>query len=65
MCTPDRFKAGPYEIQVFLQTFGGKIAGDPKGKGSGKGSAPGIMEYENITNTKEGKKIIQIIKDLS
>jgi len=35
----------PYKIQVFSQRFGGKVAGDRKGRGKAKG----LMKYTNIT----------------
>ncbi len=35
----------PYKIQVFSQKFGGKVAGDRKGRGKAKG----LMKYTNIT----------------
>ena len=37
----------PYKIQVFSQTFGGKVAGDRKGRGKAKG----LMKYTNITRS--------------
>lgn len=61
MTSPENIENGPYPMEVFLQTFGGKVAGDPKGKGSGKGSAPGMMEYKDITGTVEGKRILKKI----
>jgi hypothetical protein len=57
----EHFKDGPYDVQVFLQTFGGKVPGDRKGKGSGKGSGAGVMEYEEITKTAQGKKVLKEI----
>jgi hypothetical protein len=57
MSNPSRIKKGSYKIEVFLQTFGGKIAGDRKGRGK----AAGLMEYEDITNTKQGRKILEMI----
>ncbi len=41
----DRLDTGPYKIQVFSQKFGGKVAGDHKGRGKAKG----YMKYTNIT----------------
>ena len=35
----------PYKIQIFSQKFGGKVAGDQKGRGKAKG----LMKYTNIT----------------
>lgn len=43
----DRIDQAPYKIQVFSQTFGGKIAGNNKGRGKAKG----LMKYTNITRT--------------
>ncbi len=40
-------RAHPYKIQVFRQEFGGKVAGDHKGRGK----AQGYMKYTNITRS--------------
>ena len=40
-------RGGPYKIQVFSQTVGGKVAGDRKGRGKAKG----LMKYTNITRS--------------
>jgi len=40
----------PHKFKLFLQRFGGKAFGH-KGKniGRGKGSSPGFMKYEDVT----------------
>jgi len=44
----ERIRQGQtFKIQVFSQTFGGKVAGDRKGRGKAKG----LMKYTNITRT--------------
>ena len=48
----------PYKIQIFSQKFGGKIAGNYKGRGK----ARGLMKYTNITRT--SAKIVQEIKEM-
>lgn len=46
-----RVAGEPYKFKLFLQRFGGKAFGH-KGKniGRGKGSSPGFMKYEDITD---------------
>jgi len=43
----DRIDQSPHKIQVFSQKFGGKIAGNNKGRGKAKG----LMKYTNITRS--------------
>lgn len=43
----DRLKYGPHKITVYSQEFGGKVAGDHKGRGR----ASGLMKYTNITRS--------------
>lgn len=43
----ERIDRSPYKIQVFSQKFGGKVAGDRKGRGKAKG----FMKYTNITRS--------------
>jgi len=56
----DQLDSGPYKIKVFLQRFGGKIAGENKGRGK----ARGLMTYDDITRSskQEVSKIQEIIK---
>ncbi len=56
----DRLSEGPYKVQAFLQSFGGKVSGM---KHPGKGKAPGFMRYEDITKTEQGKQIMGMVKD--
>jgi hypothetical protein len=39
----------PYKIKVFLQKFGGKVAGD----NTGRGKARGLMTYKDITGSSQ------------
>ena len=50
----------PYKIKVFLQRFGGKIAGENKGRGK----ARGLMTYSDITRSskQEVAKIQEMIR---
>ncbi len=57
MANKKNFQSTPYKVEVYLQTFGGKVPG--AGPRKGKGKAPGLMEYRKITNTKAGKTIVQ------
>jgi len=41
----DRLGDGPYKIRVYRQEFGGKVAGERKGRGR----ARGFMKYTDIT----------------
>lgn len=52
----DRIEQGqPYKIQVFSQKFGGKVAGDLKGRGKAKG----LMKYTNITRSS-----VEIVREI-
>jgi len=44
----ERLEEGPYELEAWLQTWGGKQKGKGKGKGSGYGSTPGRIDYHPI-----------------
>ncbi len=56
--------SSPYKIQVFLQKFGGKVAGNEKGRGKAKG----VIKYLNVTKdypdiVKEIKKREKLMSD--
>jgi len=55
MADLDRIDHPPYKIQVFSQKFGGKVAGDRKGRGKAKG----LMKYTNITRSN-----IEIVREI-
>ncbi len=55
----DRLSEGPYKVQAFLQSFGGKVAG---AKRKGQGKSPGFMTYQDITRTEQGKQIMAKVK---
>ena len=38
-----------YKVKIWLQKFGGKVAGETKGRGSAKG----LMEYEDVTRSRQ------------
>lgn len=46
-----------HKIKIWLQTFGGKVAGEFKGRGKAKG----LMEYKDVT--KSHGDIVKDIKD--
>lgn len=46
----------PYDIKVWVQEFGGKVAGETRGRGSAKG----YMKYKNVT--KGSQDIVRMIK---
>ncbi len=56
----ERFEEKIYPIQVFLQTFGGKIKANTVIRGRGK--SPGFIEYKEITSLPEAQKIVKTIR---
>lgn len=56
---------GPYELQMYLKTLGGKIKLSEadrelrKGQGFRRGSAPGSLEYEEVEVTSELQEMMR------
>ena len=53
-----KIEEGPYESEIFLQEFGGKIAGIEKGRGKAKG----IIKYTRIEDDQKQQRVMKLIR---